>query len=301
MRIALTGGSGFVGRHLADRLRADGHDPVILSRGTGHDLGAEPERLAAAIRGVDCVVHCAGINRELGDQTYARVHVAGTANVVKAAQIAGVERLVMLSFLRARPDGPTSYHRSKWAAEELVRGSGLRFTILKAGVIHGRGDHMLDHLSHAFHTFPVFGLVGMRDRLVRPVAVDDVAGILVAAAIGDPRFADRTISVLGPEQLTLGAAVRRVAQVTGRRPRFIRLPIAAHLVIARLAEWAMRVPLVSTAQVHILAEGIVEPLPGAEPPPADLTPRTPFSEAVIRAGLPQPGRFTTSDLRWCAP
>ncbi|MGP1675161.1 MAG: hypothetical protein ACTS8Z_08110 [Candidatus Limnocylindrales bacterium] len=126
-------------------------------------------------------------------------------------------------------------------------------------------------------------------------------GILVAAAIGDPRFAGRTISVLGPEQLTLGAAVRRVAQVTGRRPRFIRLPIAAHLVIARLAEWTMRVPLVSTAQVHILAEGIVEPLPSAEPPPADLTPRTPFSEAVIRAGLPQPGRFRTSDLRWCAP
>ena len=301
MRIAITGGSGFVGRRLADRLRADGHEPVIVSRRTGYDLGAEQEGLAEAFRGVDAVVHCAGINREIGDQTYARVHVAGTACVVEAARTAGVERLVMLSFLRARPDGPTPYHRSKWAAEELVRDSGLRFTILKAGVIHGRGDHMLDHLSHALHTFPIFGLVGMRDRLVRPVAVDDVAGVLVAAAIGDPRFADRTIAVLGPEQLTLGAAVRRVAQVTGRRPRFIRLPIAAHLVIARLAEWTMRVPLVSTAQVHILAEGIVEPLPSAEPPPADLTPRTPFSEAVIRAGLAQPGRFRTSDLRWCAP
>ena len=119
----------------------------------------------------------------------------------------------MLSFLRARPDGPTTYHRSKWAAEEIVRASGVTHTILKAGVIHGRGDHMLDHLSHAFHTFPVFGLVGLRERPVRPVAVDDVARILEAAALGDPRLANRTLQVLGPESMPLGEAVRRVARV----------------------------------------------------------------------------------------
>lgn len=300
MRIAITGGTGFVGRRLAERLRADGHEPIVLSRRTGHDLASDSTTLATAIRGCGAVVHCAGINREIGDQTYHRVHVDGTAAVIDAARAAGVPRLVMLSFLRARPDGPTTYHRSKWAAEELVRGSGLTYTILKAGVIHGRGDHMLDHLSHAFHTFPIFGLVGMRERLVRPVAVDDVARLLEAAALGDPRLANGTFAVLGPDELALGAAVRRVARVSGRRPWFVRLPIAAHQVIARLAEWTMRVPLISTAQVHILAEGIVEPAPFADPPPPDLAPRTPFSDSVIRDGLPPPGRFGTADLRWCA-
>ena len=149
----------------------------------------------------------------------------------------------MLSFLRARPDGPTTYHRSKWQAEELVRRSGLTHTILKAGVIHGRGDHMLDHLSHAFHTFPVFGLVGLRERPVRPVAVDDVVGLLSAAALGDARLADRTIAVLGPESMPLGEAVRRVARVTGRRPLFVRLPVTVHLGIAAVAEATMRIPL----------------------------------------------------------
>ena len=71
---------------------------------------------------------------------------------------------------------------------------------------------MLDHLSHAFHTFPIFGLVGMHERTVRPVAVDDVARILEAAALGDPRLADRTVEVLGPEEMPLGEAVRRVAR-----------------------------------------------------------------------------------------
>jgi NADH dehydrogenase len=302
MRVAITGGTGFVGAHVAERLRASGHETVVLSRRTGHGLGAPGSSgshgLAEALRGCDAVVHCAGINRELGAQTYEAVHVRGTAAVIEASRAAGVKRIVMLSFLRARPDGPTTYHRSKWAAEELVRGSGLTYTILKAGVIHGRGDHMLDHLSHAFHTFPVFALVGLHDRPVRPVAVDDVARILEAAALGDRRLADSTLAVLGPELLSLGEAVRRVARVTDRRPLFIRLPIGAHLAIARLAELTMRVPLISSAQVHILSEGVVESAPFADQPPDDLMPMTPFSHEVIRAGLPERGGFGCRDLRW---
>jgi NADH dehydrogenase len=312
-RIAITGGTGFVGRHLAARLTAAGHEVVVVARGVDRrvpvpagpritvvdasvvDAGA----LARAFEGCDAVVHCAGINRELGLQTYEAIHVGGTRAVADAARSAGVGRLVMLSFLRARPDGPSTYHRSKWAAEEIVRGSGVSYTILKAGVIHGRGDHMLDHLSRAFHSFPVFGLVGLRERPVRPVAVDDVARILEAAALGDPRLSDRTIAVLGPEELTLGAAVRRVATVTGRRPIFVRLPVAAHRLLAIVLEAVMTIPLIARAQVEILAEGIVDPLPFADEPPADLAPRTPFSEEVIRDGLPPAGGFGRADLRWC--
>jgi NADH dehydrogenase len=158
---------------------------------------------------------------------------------------------------------------------------------------------MLDHLSHALHTFPVFGLVGMRDRPVRPVAVDDVARILEAAATGDDRLRNRTIAVVGPEELPLGAAVRRVAEAVGRRPRFVRLPIVVHLALARVFEAAMHVPLVAVAQVHILAEGVVDPAPNADRPPTDLAPATPFSPEVIRAGLPDPGGFSCRDLRWC--
>jgi uncharacterized protein YbjT (DUF2867 family) len=313
-RIAITGGTGFVGRHLAARLTAAGHEVVLVARGVDRRVPATARRrttivaasitdakaLADAFEGCDAVVHCAGINREIGAQTYEAIHVEGTRTVVRAARSAGVARLVMLSFLRARPDGPSTYHRSKWAAEQLVRRSGLEYAILKAGVIHGRGDHMLDHLSRAFRTVPVFGLVGLRERLVRPVAVDDVARILEAAALGDPRLIDRTIAVLGPEELTLGTAVRRVAAVTGRRPVFVRLPVAAHRLLAIALEAVMTIPLIARAQVEILAEGIVDPLPFADEPPADLAPTTPFSEAVIRAGLPSPGGFGRADLRWCA-
>lgn len=299
-RIAVTGATGFVGRHVVARLEAAGHEVVSLSRRTGTDLASpDPAALQDALNGCDAVIHCAGINREIGSQTYDAIHVRGTQSLVEAARNAGVGHISVLSFLRARPDGPTAYHRTKWAAEAIVRESGIPYTVLKAGVIHGRGDHMLDHLSHALHSFPVFGLVGMREQPVRPVAIDDVARILEAAATGDERLRNQTIAVLGPEELPLGDAVRRVASTIGRRPAFVRLPIFAHLALAKVAEAIMRVPLISVAQVHILAEGVVEALPPAGAPPVDLVPRTPFSEEVIRAGLPEPGAFGCRDLRWC--
>jgi NADH dehydrogenase len=299
-RIAVTGATGFVGRHVARRLEAAGHEVVSLSRRTGTDLAApDPAALRSALAGCDAVVHCAGINRQLGTQRYDAIHIRGTRALVKAARAAGVGHISVLSFLRARPDGPTAYHRSKWAAEVIVRDSGIPCTVLKAGVIHGRGDHMLDHLSHALHSFPVFGLVGMREQPVRPVAIDDVARILEAAATGDERLRDQTIAVLGPDEMMLGDAVRRVAHAIGRRPLYVRLPVIAHLALARVFEALMRVPLISIAQVHILAEGVVEAAPPAPEPPSDLVPRTPFSAEVIRRGLPEPGAFGCRDLRWC--
>lgn len=299
-RIAVTGATGFVGSHVVQRLEAAGHEVVSLSRRTGTDLAApNAVALREALVGCDAVVHCAGINREIGAQTYDAVHVRGTQALMEASRAAGVGHISVLSFLRARPDGPTAYHRSKWAAEAIIRESGIPFTVLKAGVIHGQGDHMLDHLSHGLYSFPVFGLVGMRERPLRPVAVDDVARILEAAATGDERLWGQTVAVLGPEEMMLGEAVRRVAATIGRHPTYVRLPIAAHLALAKVCEAVMRVPLISTAQVHILAEGVVEALPPAPAPPADLVPQTPFSPEAIRRGLPEPGAFGLRDLRWC--
>jgi uncharacterized protein YbjT (DUF2867 family) len=311
VKVAITGGTGFVGRHLAARLSAHGHEVILVARGVdrrdrsvSHLPGtrlvraslSDVERLGDAFEGCQAVAHCAGINRELGAQTYRTVHVEGTRTVVAAARKAGVSRIAILSFLRARPDCGSGYHESKWAAEEIVRSSELEWTVLKSGVIYGRGDHLLDHLSRALHTFPIFATVGLRDRPLRPVAVGDVARILESALI-DATLARRTISVLGPDELRLGEAVRRVAAVIGRRPLVVPLPVAIHLGLAWIAERLMTIPLISIAQVRILAEGVIVPLPSADEPPADLVPTTRFDVDSIRAGLPSPGGFGRRDFR----
>ena len=123
---------------------------------------------------------------------------------------------------------------------------------------------------------------------------------ILAASVDDERLARRTVAVLGPETLTLGAAVRRVAEAVGPRPLFIPLPIAFHYALAWFAERLMRVPLVSLAQVRILSEGLVAPAGAAcDELPADLVPELRFTRERIRAGLPTPGGFGMADLRCC--
>lgn len=294
MRFAITGGTGFVGRALRARLESAGHDVLVVSRRTGVDV-TDVDALAAAFEGRDGIVHCAGINRELRGQRYANVHVEGTRNVVAAARQAGVRKVVLMSFLRARPDCGSGYHESKWAGEEIVRRSGLDYTVVKPGVVYGKGDHMLDHLSHALFTFPLFALVGMRAQPVRPTAVADLAAVLVAA-LTDERLANKTVAVTGPEELTLAAAVRRVGEAVGRQPFTFRAPLAFHYAFAWFLERVMKVPLVSLAQVRILSESLVEPAGVVDELPPDLAPRTAFTLDSIRAGLPAPGRFGASDL-----
>ncbi|MEX2032131.1 MAG: NAD(P)H-binding protein [Dehalococcoidia bacterium] len=313
MRVAITGGTGFVGRHLADHLAQIGHEVILVARGNDtSDLEitarpnvewvrtgvGDPAGLRAAFTGVDAVVHCAGINREIGQQTYQAVHVEGTRHVIDAARDTGVSKLVMLSFLRARPDCGSPYHESKWAAEEMVRESGISFTILKSGMIFGRGDHMLDHLSHALYTFPFFLRVGFHEKPVRPVSIHDVVHVLTAS-LTDPRLESTTVPVLGPEELMLSEAAQRVGDVIGRRRATFSAPIWFHRLLAFVAELTMRIPLASRAQVRMLAEGVTEPVLYDRALPDDLRPSTRFAPEVIKRELPAAGRFTARDLRCC--
>ena len=313
MRIAITGGTGFVGRHLARRLAAEGVEVTIVARGADtrdpairYVPGArfvaagvdDAEALTRAFAGCDAVAHCAGINREIGAQTYARVHVRGTHAVVDAARRAGVTKIVLLSFLRARPDCGSAYHESKFAAEEIVRTSGLDFTILKSGMIYGRGDHMLDHLSHSLLTLPFFLKVGLRERPIRPVAIDDLVEILWASIV-DGRLTRSTVAVTGPEELLLSDAVRRVARVLSRPVWIMPAPLWVHYGLAHVFELLMKIPLIARAQVRILEEGVVEAALSADPLPEDVRPQRGFTEAQIRAGLPARAPFSLTDLRWC--
>lgn len=311
MKVAITGGTGFVGHHLAERLLSEGHEIVLLDRNAqrkqSDDSGqtrfvatdlSSTRQLEDAFAGCHSVAHCAGINRQIGAQTFSRVHVEATRNVVAAAKTVGVQKIVLMSFLRARPHCGSGYHESKWAAEELVRNSELDYTVIKAGIVYGRGDHMLDHLSHALHTFPFFATVGFQDKTVRPLAVEDLVHVMRAALI-DRRLKNQTVAVLGPEEIYLSEAVRRVSEVVGKAPFMFPMPVWFHRVLARLFELTMEVPLTSLAQVRILSEGVAEPATPVTKLPYDLVPTRRFTLDQIRNGLPHPGPFCIGDLRLC--
>jgi NADH dehydrogenase len=158
---------------------------------------------------------------------------------------------------------------------------------------------MLDHLSHAFHTFPIFALVGLKEQTLRPLAIEDLVHVMRAALI-DRRLKRQTIALVGPEEMYLREAVLRVAEVAGKKPVLFPLPVWCHRLLARVFELTMKVPLISVAQVQILAEGVVEPSSPVSPLPYDLMPTRRFTPEQIRNGLPHPAPFSAGDLRLCS-
>src|SRR5512139_286610 len=209
--ILVTGGTGFVGRHLILRLRKEAlsvramvRDPRSVRARALADLGAEVvpgdignvPSLAAAAAGCETVIHLVGIIQEGRGFTFQSVHVAGTKSVLDAAKQAGVRRFVHQSALGSRENAASAYHRTKFEAEQLVRASGLPFVILRPSLIYGAGDQFTIRLAEAIRLSPVLPVIGSGRSKVQPLFIDDAVSCIVKAATGGA-YLSRTFEVGG--------------------------------------------------------------------------------------------------------
>src|SRR5690242_11968297 len=245
MKVAITGGTGFIGRHLAHNLVSLGYDVIVIARGqytrnTQPVEGArfialditDTDKLTEAFTGCEAVVHCAGTSVEEGQQTFQRLHVEGTRSAVSAAERAGVKKFVLVSYLNVRANVKSEYHTTKWKGEEIVRASKLNFTILKAGLVYGPGDHLLNNLSNLFRKMPVFAAVGLKEKTVRLVAVEDLVEV-IRLCLEEDRFSRQTVAVLGPEEFPFSQAARRIARAMGKSSLIVLpLPVFFHRILA---------------------------------------------------------------------
>ena len=226
--ILVLGGAGFVGRHVAERLVASGHEVVVPTRrrdGARHlfvlptvsvvaaDIHAHAE-LTRLVEGASAVVNLVGILNETGGQTFQAAHVDLPRNVIGACRAAGVRRLVHMSALNADPAGPSRYLRSKGEAEAAVISSDLAWTIFRPSVIFGPEDAFLNLFAELLRFAPVMALAGAEAKF-QPVYVGDVAECIVRA-LRLPTTIGRTFPLCGPTIYTLRDLVRYAGIVTGR-------------------------------------------------------------------------------------
>jgi len=243
MRVLVTGATGFVGREVLRQLHAVGHSVRVLARNTlspsvrdlvpafatelrsGNVLNAESLRDAA--EGCEAVIHLVGIISEIGEQTFENVHLRATENLLAEARRAGARRWIQMSALGTRPDAPSRYHRTKWAAEETVRASGLDWTILRPSLIYGPEDHFVNLFARVACWSPMLPVMGNGRNKLQPVNVEDVARCFVGA-LTQPASIGQTVDVCGPEQFTFLEILDTILAIQGKR-RFklcIPLPIA---------------------------------------------------------------------------
>jgi uncharacterized protein YbjT (DUF2867 family) len=180
----------------------------------------EPPTIERAAGGHDAVVHLVGIIVEPKPLTFDDLHRKATENVLAAAKAAGVKRYLHMSANGTRPEAPSPYHATKWAAEEAVRASGLDWTIFRPSLIFGgsRRDKLFGTLA-GFYRKPFFvpvPLVGSGEARMQPVAVTDVARAF-AEALERPASVGKTYVVVGRQRLPFREMVAAVGDAMGKR------------------------------------------------------------------------------------
>jgi len=256
MKILVTGGTGFVGTHVVNRLLQEGHAVAVLARSAEKTQNRynrpvetvvgdvlDPESLDAALRGAgrDAIVHLVGIIDERGNQTFDRVHREAVENVIAAAHKAGVRRLLHMSAMGSSPDSPSEYGRTKAAGEAAVRGSGLDWTVFRPSIIFGPGDGFVSLLAPIVRGNPGFvPVIGNGLTKFQPVSIHDVARVF-AASLGKPETVRQAYEVGGPEVFTLSAVYREIAAAVGKPGKpLVHLPLWYGRLLARLFEWLAR-------------------------------------------------------------
>lgn len=267
--ILITGGSGYVGSHIARRLVENGQSVRALIRERaraeregrlrGLDLDwsigdvLQPESLQPAVEGVQAVVHTVAIAIEKSGRTYEQVNYQGTVNVVDAARAAGVKRFIFISQLGADADLPYRFLASKGKAQDHVAASDLDWTAFRPAVIWGPEDEFANSFAKLLTVTPlVFPIVGDENARFQPVWIQDVVSC-VLQALTDPATIGRAYELGGPEVLTLEEIERRTLQAVGARRLLVRFPMPLLRVAVSLMEALLPAPPVTRSLLDLLA------------------------------------------------
>jgi uncharacterized protein YbjT (DUF2867 family) len=243
--ILLTGGTGFVGGHVLQALRASGR-PVrcLVRKPSKAQLDCEvvqgdmtdPESLRRAIEGVDTVVHLVAI-RQGSDEKFERIMAQGTRDLLGAAKEAGVGRFVHMSALGTSEESKdlVPYYGAKWEMEQSVQGAGIPYVIFRPSFVFGEDGGILPTFAKLARLTPVTPIIGSGVQRIQPVWADDV-GAYFDKAIDLEDAANRTFELGGPDVVSWNEFWARLKQVKGIRRPSVHVPIGLMKVNALVTE-----------------------------------------------------------------
>jgi uncharacterized protein YbjT (DUF2867 family) len=274
LKITVTGATGYVGHHVIRELLERGHIVTALSRSGVKSSTASGKTLATfenvkyiggdvstgrnleqAFAGADVVIHLVGIIIEHKDQTFANVHLGGTKNVLEAAKKAGVKRYLHMSALGAAANAVSGYSSSKFMAEELVRASGLEYTIFRPSLIFGEGDDFFGRvLKNLVSSAPIVPQIGDGSFPFRPVWVGDVAKCF-AQALDIPSSIGQVFDLVGGQEFSFKELLHLEMNALGVKKPLVPVPVFLMDIAVPLMQILGSLAPITTHQYAMLKAG----------------------------------------------
>ena len=245
MKVYVTGGTGFVGSHLAHKLAWAGHEVTLGGLSTEGVIelpdDAEVEQIDVTdpetldFSGHDAVIHLVGLSPLFKPKIpYHKIHVEGTENVIEACQEAGISRYIHMSALGADPNADTEYLKTKGEAQTLVENSGLEWTIFRPSVIFGEGGHFLNFTESLLTPF-VTALPGGGKNKFQPIYVEDI-GDLFVETIEDDHHIGEAYNLGGPDVLSMKQIAKLIEKSKGRSLKVLPVPMPFVKIAMTLSE-----------------------------------------------------------------
>ena len=302
-KILILGGTGFVGRHLCEKLAEGDYRATVLTRrranakhlqmlpmvdvveGSAYDAATLTQLLA----GHDAVVNLVAILHGT-EAAFDKVHLQLPTTLVQACAAGNLRRLIHVSSLGADAAAPAMYQRSKARGEAVLLASRLDVSIIRPSVIFGAEDKFLNTFASLQKMFPFIPLAGSTAKF-QPVWVEDVATALVKC-IEDKSTIGKTFEACGPEVFTLKQLVQLAGQYSGNDKPVIGLPDALARIQAALMELAPGEPIMSrdnldAMKVDNVSGGVLPGLAALGITPAAISAVVPFYLGAqgLRSGL----------------
>jgi uncharacterized protein YbjT (DUF2867 family) len=264
--IFIAGASGFVGGHLSDHLVRNGQRVKVLVRSAaaGEKFSSQgietipgditkPETLAGILSSDDIVIHLVGIILEKGDATFQKVHVKGTGNLVSEARRAGVRHFFYQSALGADGNSWSEYLKTKAEAEEMVKESGLPYSIFRPSLIIGPWDGFTKKILDMLKISPVLPVPGDGEARFQPLYIKDWLKCM-DRVIEDPGAYRSVYELGGPQHLSYREIVELISGASGLKRPVFNIPMGLMRFGASVLGGVMSAPPVTMDQLRLLEQ-----------------------------------------------
>ncbi len=231
MKILLTGASGFIGRHILQGLEKQNHQIIACCRKPEKlffksentsilkldytNMSSEEDWLPH-VENIDAVINCVGIISESGSQTFKRLHDHAPSALFKAADRAGVKKIIQISALGADYSASSAYHLSKKAADDMLQKLTVDWFVLHPSIVYGDGAQSMA-LFHALASSPVHALIDGGEQLMQPIHVMDVVATVIQC-LKPESIAQQTLPLVGPEAISFKQLLQQLRQRLGKKP-----------------------------------------------------------------------------------